>query len=395
MLESITGLTDLWHAFRSMLGKGIAEAIALTLFCFIVLVLKKFWSFIRSFIDRFYRLKRALNDVARDTSSIWPQEGRGLWLIEPIKPPEIVVNYNTPPARILVVGNAKGGVGKTTVAANVAACLAENADRPVLLIDLDFQGSASSMSIIGEENWLPPPGQDSKASYLLSGDLSDAHVATLDKHATARKNGQITIIPNLKVVTAYYDLAQAENRVMVEWLLSDRKNDIRFHLTRLLHSDAVRRAYSLIVVDCPPRLTTGTIQALAAGTHLLIPTILDGPSREAVVTFVRQIEAFRDRGLCSNLQHIGVVATMVDSKANLQREELQLRERLNLSRDSGGAGGVTTLLPESTYIPDSASFRHAAGHGIAYYVMGDGQAVASVKNAIRSLAELVRQEMKL
>lgn len=378
-----------------MVGRGIAEIIAATIICFILYVLKKIWNAIQSILDYFHRLRRALNDVARDTASTWPQEGRGLWLAEPIKQPTILVEYNTPPAHILVVANAKGGVGKTTVAANVAACIAEDATKPVLLIDLDFQGSASSMSIVGEENWLPQPCQDSKATYLISGDVTAADIASWNKHATIRNNNHIINAHNLKIITAYYDLAQAENRVMIEWLLGDRKNDIRFHLTRLLHSDVVRNAYSLIVIDCPPRLTTATIQALAAGTHLLVPTILDRPSREAVVTFVRQVETFRDKGLCPNIKHLGVVATMVDRVANLQREEVELRQRLNLSRDSGGAGGVITLLPRSTYFPDSANFRRTAGAGIAYLVMGDNQNTASVKSSIRSLADLVKQEMNL
>lgn len=395
MLQSIPLLTELWSAFRSVLGKGIAELVAGVAVCLALLILKKIWNRIKYTIEYFNRIQRILSDVGRDTDSTWPQEGKGLWLAEPIKPPLILVGYDTPPAHILVVANAKGGVGKTTVAANLAACISESAARPVLLIDLDFQGSASSMSIVGEENWLPPAGQDSKASYLISGDLKAADIASWNTHATVRRRGQISIAPQLKVVPAYYDLAQAENRVMIEWLLGDRKNDIRFHLKRLLHDDEVRNAYSLVIIDCPPRLTTGTIQALAAGTHLLIPTILDGPSREAVVTFARQVETFREKGLCSGLQHLGVVATMVDPVANLEREEVELRYRLNLSKDSGGAGGATTLLPSSTYIPDSAQFRFAAGSGIAYLVMGNSQKTVSVRRAIESLADVVRQEMNL
>jgi len=395
LLEGTAWITDLWNALRSMVGKGAAEVIATAILCILIVILKKIYNLICSGLNYFRRIQQALNDVARDKSSIWPQEGKGLWLAEPIKRPTVLVKHDTPEARILVVANAKGGVGKTTVATNVAACIAENINKPVLLIDLDFQGSASSMSIVGEQNWLPPPGQDSPATYLISGDYSEMDVASWQQHATVKRNDQIAIVNNLKVIPSYYDLAQAEDRIMIEWLLSDRKRDARFHLMQLLHSDAVRRAYSLIVIDCPPRLTTGTIQALAAGTHLLIPTILDGPSREAVVTFIRQVEVFRKSNLCPNIQYIGVAATMTDRRANLQREVADLRYRLNLSQESGGAGGVTTLLPESTYILDSAQFRHAAGSGIAYLVMGDGRDTGPVKTAIQNLAQAVWTEMRL
>jgi chromosome partitioning protein len=112
--------------------------------------------------------------------------------------------------------------------------------------------------------------------------------------ATIVKNGGHAIqLSQLRVLTAYYNLAQAENRVMVEWLLGDRQYDVRFRLAELLHSNGVREAFSLIIIDSPPRLTTGAIQALAAGPHLLVPIILDEPSSEAVVTFIRQVETYR------------------------------------------------------------------------------------------------------
>jgi chromosome partitioning protein len=252
------------------------------------------------------------------------------------------------------------------------------------------------MSIAGGKDWLPPEGRDSNATYLISGDLTPVDIAnSIPSMATVKKNGQIIQYDKLRIITAWTDLAQAENRIMVTWLLGDRKADIRFRLTELLHSDAVRGAFSLIIIDSPPRLTTGAIQALAAGTHLLIPTILDEPSSEAVVTFVRQVETFREKGLCPKIKYVGVVATMVNGLANLNPMETQLGDRLALSLENGGAGDIIKLLPASTYIPDSVTFRDAGGKGIAYLSMGDGQNTKKVKGAIRELADRVKETVSL
>ena len=248
------------------------------------------------------------------------------------------------------------------------------------------------MAVAGDaSNWLPPPGHDSAATYLISGDLTAQQVAGVQMTATTVVLNQNSPRPNLRLITAGNDLAQAENRVMIEWLLGDRRHDVRFRLKKLLHSDEVRQRYSLIVLDCPPRLTTAAIQALAAGTHLLVPTILDRPSSEATVNFVRQVEVFRDNKL-TQVRHLGVTATMTDANANYQAQVAWLSQRLADHRNVRGAGGVAKLLDQPTYITDLAVFRHAAGKGIAYYRMNAGE---NARERIEKLADIVRREMAI
>jgi chromosome partitioning protein len=393
--------TELWNALRSIVGKDVAGVVAGAFLFAVGYLLKKAWGLIRWTLKYVSRLDRALNDVGRIETPNGRREGKGLWLAEPISGPTVqCCDPHIGPPRILVVANAKGGVGKTTVAANLGACFAMIAQnegkKPVLLIDMDFQGSLSSMSIAGGKDWLPPEGWDSKSTYLVSGSFSPADIVnSAPTSATVRKHGGITKVEKLKIITAYYDLAQAENRVMIEWLLGDRKVDIRFRLADLLHDDIVRGAFSLIVIDSPPRLTTGAIQALACGTHLLIPTILDEPSSEAVVAFVRQIETFREKDLCPKIMYVGVVPTMTDAVQNLGPMEKLLSDRLQLPLEQGGAGGVTKLLPRSTYIPDAVAFRDAGGKGIAYLSMDNGGTTKRVKTAIHNLAAEVNNAMSL
>ena len=398
--QSLAWIVALWGTFRGTVGRGIADVLAFAFLIIVSFVATKIWRAGKWVYGYFQRMNRVLRDVGRNKGSPWPREGIGLWVAQPISKLHIPdYDHNIEPARILVVANAKGGVGKTTVTASLGGRFAEVAEernrKPILLIDLDFQGSLSSMSFVGEENWLPGNGRDSEATYLLSGDRDANDIANFDKTGMVVKSGQLTVVPKQKVITSYYDLAQAENRLMIEWLLGDRKTDLRIHLGELLHSNAVRSAYSLIIIDCPPRLTTGAIQALAAGTHLLVPTILDNPSAEAVVTFVRQVETFRRAGLCPSIEYVGVVATMVDPRQKLGRERQNLDDRLSRSWDQGGVDGKISLLPEATEIPDNVAFRDAAGRGNPYFAMGDGRAVQSTKSAIQALAAQVARKMNL
>jgi chromosome partitioning protein len=385
---------ELLSTLRSHFGKGLAEVIAGVIILLLGFLAKNLWSGGWWLIDYHRRLSRALSDVGREVEGGIKREGSsGLWLAKPIGKPQFKsFDPTLPNARILVVANAKGGVGKTTIAANVAACISENTKNPVLLIDLDFQASASSMAMAGDEsNWLPPPGQDSAATYLISGDLTAQQIAGVQLTATTVLRNQISPKPNLRLITSSNHLAQAENRVMIEWLLSDRQRDIRFRLKELLHSDDVRKRYSLIVLDCPPRLTTAAIQALVAGTHLLVPTILDRPSCEATVNFIRQVENLRDNKLTA-ISHLGAVASMIDTNQNYGEQIAWLSQRLADRWEDGGGKGVARLLPQTTYINDLAVFRNAGGKGIAYYMMTDAQAV---RERIRTLADHVRTEMAI
>jgi chromosome partitioning protein len=375
----VVSLGDLWDALVGLFGKQIAEIVAGVIIILIGYALRQVWKLIALVVDHYRRLARARRAVARIKTPAGPIEGKGLWISDqPIRPPNSY-DYATAVAasKILVVANAKGGVGKTTVCANLDARFSQIQEKPVLMIDLDFQGSLSSMSIVGQENWLPPQGLNSQATYLISGDLTPHHFAAVGQHATGA--------PSLKIIPSYYDLAQAENRTMIEWLIGDEESDLRFRLAKILHSNTVRNAFSLILIDCPPRLTTGAIQALAAATHVLIPTRLEEPSTEAVSTFIQQVEAFKEAGLCPCIKYVGVVPTMVAAQANTEGVKQRLRDAL------ANSGAPVDLL--GCEVPQSQRFRES--EGITYFTLGDAKNVQTLKTAIEDLAAVVQEAMGL
>lgn len=304
---------------------------------------------------------RALEAVARVRTKDGPREGRGLWLQPTAKPENYDDAFGT---RVLVVANNKGGVAKTTLRANLGAFWARDWKKRVLLIDLDYQGTLSSMALRSVPDWTPR-GQDSLATRAISGDLEPSIFAQCAKDVPGDER--------LKIITAYYDLAQADNRLIVEWLLqcSPRRSkhlhrmiadffagrlfvrkDVRYNLAELLQSKAVRDAFDIVIIDCPPRVTTGTIQALCAGTHILIPTILDMPSAEAVVAFCEELQILKKAEIFPKLSYVGLVGTMVspnvDNVAERTAKQLIADGLRQLGFPSGLLGVTTRKCPECT-----------------------------------------------
>jgi chromosome partitioning protein len=255
-------------------------------------------------------------------------------------------------AKLITIGNLKGGVGKTTLAANLAAYISETRKRPVLVVDLDYQGSLSNMLMlaVGREE------VESRIDWLLD---ETAGLATVDRASVhlADKLSQAWLVP------ANYTFAQIENRLLLRWLLQqDGGLDVRYRLAHaLLHPD-VRQRYAAIIFDMPPRMTLGSINALVASHCFIVPTVLDGLSVEAVGQFLTNMRAIKaDLGLDIDLAGIvGMMTRAIDLSASETRA-------LELARESGSIWRDGVDFAFKTTLPRRVDIANAAGEDIAYF----------------------------
>ena len=100
-------------------------------------------------------------------------------------------------------------------------------------------------------------------------------------------------------------------------------NDVRFLLRKLLHSSVIQDRYDLIMIDCPPRISTASINALAASDFLLIPVLLDFTSSESAPRMLSWVSRYKKTIICPELDLLGIVA----NKKSDRRSELLDRER--------------------------------------------------------------------
>lgn len=200
---------------------------------------------------------------------------------------------------IITVANNKGGVSKTTITGNLLAYFDNNLKLRVLVIDLDYQGSLSTMLRAEQDK---ADQRKSNVNALLS---RGAGLGTL--YTATRRLGER--LPRSELASAFYELALFEDHLMVEWLLQEGGDDVRYRLASVLLQDGIQDKFDVVLIDCPPRLTTGTINALCASTHVLIPTIFNPIAAEPVANFIRTSKALMDQ-LNPKLEFLGVVETL-------------------------------------------------------------------------------------
>lgn len=248
--------------------------------------------------------------------------------------------------RIIAIANQKGGVGKTTTAINLSACLAE-AGKKVLVIDLDPQGNTTSGFGLDKEEL-----------------TNTVYELMLDECTIRESMYSIEGIEGLKLIPSDVNLAGAEIELLgineKEYIL---KNEV----------DYIKDDYDFVIIDCPPSLNMLTINAMTTADSVLVPIQCEYYALEGISQLMHTIDLVQER-LNENLKIDGVVFTMYDSRTNLSSDVVDtVKENLN-------------AYVYQTIIPRNVRLAEAPSHGLPINIY-DGKSAGA--ESYRNLAKEV------
>jgi len=223
--------------------------------------------------------------------------------------------------RTIAIANQKGGVGKTTTAINLSACLAEKGKK-VLAVDMDPQGNMTSGLGVDKDS------VENTIYNLIIGEAKMEEVLIKD------------VSENLDIIPTNIDLSGAEIELLD---VEEKEYIVRNEI------DKIKDNYDFIIIDCPPSLSMLTINAMTTADSVLVPIQCEYYALEGLSQLIHTVELVRDR-LNPKLTIEGVVFTMYDARTNLS---LQVVENV---KDNLEQTIYKTIIPRNIRLAEAPSY---------------------------------------
>lgn len=223
--------------------------------------------------------------------------------------------------RTIAIANQKGGVGKTTTAINLSACLAEKGKK-VLAVDIDPQGNMTSGLGVDKDS------VENTIYNLIIGESKMEEVLIKD------------VLENLDIIPTNIDLSGAEIELLD---VEEKEYIVRNEI------DKIKDNYDFIIIDCPPSLSMLTINAMTTADSILVPIQCEYYALEGLSQLIHTVELVRDR-LNPKLTIEGVVFTMYDARTNLS---LQVVENV---KDNLEQTIYKTIIPRNIRLAEAPSY---------------------------------------
>lgn len=249
-----------------------------------------------------------LAKVASDESSLWQELNSSQHFA------------NLPPG--LLIMNLKGGVGKTTTAANLAASMAGRFGKKVLLVDLDYQGSLSSPLVPESyarqlENATDRPGINAVGA-LLTADLQPNPKALKLGHLVANLGFRHPALAGVGLLPSDPHLSDDEERLTYKALadrnIKDALNKLSLAISQHQTTAPPESRFDLVIFDAPPRLSLATANAMKAASHLLVPVRAELLSMEGLQQLLNRFQALQQQ-LGTNIRLSKVVFSQIPGTA--------------------------------------------------------------------------------
>ena len=223
--------------------------------------------------------------------------------------------------RTIAIANQKGGVGKTTTAINLSACLAEKGKK-VLAVDMDPQGNMTSGLGVDKDS------VENTIYNLIIGEAKMEEVLIKD------------VLENLDIIPTNIDLSGAKIELLD---VEEKEYIVRNEI------DKIKDNYDFIIIDCPPSLSMLTINAMTTADSVLVPIQCEYYALEGLSQLIHTVELVRDR-LNPKLTIEGVVFTMYDARTNLS---LQVVENV---KDNLEQTIYKTIIPRNIRLAEAPSY---------------------------------------